>query len=121
MGLISKRNIANDPELAIEVKLKKLRDSHHELGPPAERLKLLIAACKERTGTESLDIIHGSMASRTAQGVFGTLVQGQNFLLQYFARIKHEELLERILAKLLNDSLIGRSIFWSYVRSGGKQ
>ena len=51
MGLISKRNIANDPELARVVKLKKLRNSHHKLGPPAERLKLLIAGCKERTGT----------------------------------------------------------------------
>ena len=105
MGLISKRNTATDPELARVVKLKKLRDSHHELGPPAERLKLLIAGCKERTGAESLDITHGSMASRTAQGVFHTLVQGQKFLLHYFARIKHEELLEHILAKLLNDSL----------------
>ena len=93
MGLISKRNIANDPELARVVKLKKLRDSHHELGPLAEWLKLLIVGCKELTGTESLDITHGSMTSRTAQGVFDTLVQGQKFLLQYFTRIKHEELL----------------------------
>ena len=92
MGLISMRNTANDPELARVVKLKKLRDSHHELGPQAERLKLLIVGCKERTGAESLDIAHGSMASRTAQGVFDTLVQGKKFLLQYFARIKHEEL-----------------------------
>ena len=99
MGLISKRNIKNDPELARVVKLKKLRGSHHEIGPPAERLKLLIAGCKERTETES------KKASRTAQGVFDTLVQGQKFLLQYFARIKHEELLEHILVKLLNDSL----------------
>ena len=102
MGLISKRNIKN--ELARVVKLKKLRDSLR-LGPPAERLKLLIAGCKERTGAESLDITHGSIASRTAQGVFNTLVQGQKFLLQYFARIKHEELLDHILAKLLDDSL----------------
>ena len=33
ISLISKRNTANDPELARVVKLKKLRDSHHELGP----------------------------------------------------------------------------------------
>ena len=105
MGLIFKSNTANDPELARVVKLKKLRDSRHELGPPAERLKLLIVGFKERTGAESLDITHGSMASRTAQGVSDTLVQGQKFLLQYFAHIKHEELLEHILAKLLNDSL----------------
>ena len=45
------------------------------------------------------------MASRTAQAVYHTLVEGQKFLLQYFDHIKHSELLNHILAKLLNDSL----------------
>ena len=45
------------------------------------------------------------MASRTAQAVYHTLVEGQKFLLQYFDHIKHSELLNHILDKLLNDSL----------------
>ena len=32
-------------------------------------------------------------------------MEGQKFLLQYFDHIKHSELLNLILAKLLNDSL----------------
>ena len=86
MGLISMRNTANGPELARVVKLKKLRDSHRELGPQAERLKLLIVGCKERTGAESLDIAHGSMASRTAQGVFDYLLT--NWLAYLYRRIQ---------------------------------
>ena len=43
--------------------------------------------------------------THTAQAVYHTLVEGQKFLLQYFDHIKHSELLNLILAKLLNDSL----------------
>ena len=105
MGLISKRSIANDTELANTVKTRKLRESHDELQAPAEQLKCLIESTVERTGAESLDITHGSMGSCTAQAVYHTLVEGQKFLLQYFDHIKHSELLNHILAKLLNDSL----------------
>ena len=105
MGLISKRSTANDTELAKAVKTRKLRESHDKLQAPAEQLKCLIESTVERTGAEGLDITHGSMASRTAQAVYHTLVEGQKFLLQYFDHIKHSELLNHILAKLLNDSL----------------
>ena len=105
MGLISKRSIANDTELAKTVKTRKLRESHDELQAPAEQLKCLIESTIERTGAESLDITHGRMGSHTAQAVYHTLVEGQKFLPQYFDHIKHSELLNHILAKLLNDSL----------------
>ena len=105
MGVISKRSIANDTELAKTVKTRKLRESHDELQAPAEQLKCLIDSTIECTGAESLGITHGSMGSRTAQAVYHTLVEGQKFLLQYFDHIKHSELLNHILAKLLNHSL----------------
>ena len=105
MGLISKRSTANDTELAKAVKTRKLRESHYKLLAPAEQLKCLIESTVERTGAESLDITHRSMASRTVQAVYHTLVEGQKFLLQYFDHIEHSELLNHILAKLLNDSL----------------
>ena len=105
MGLIFKKSIANDTELAKTVKTRKLRESHDELQAPAEQLKCLIESTVESSGEESLDITQGSMASRTAQAVYHTLVEGQQFLLQYFDNIKHSNLLNYILAKLLNDSL----------------
>ena len=89
MGLISKRSTANDTELAKAVKTRKLRESHDKLQAPTEQLKCLIESTVERTGAEGLDITHGSMASRTAQAVYHTLMEGQKFLLQYFDHIKH--------------------------------
>ena len=80
--LISKRNTANDTELAEAVKTRKFRESHDELQAPAEQLKSLIESTVERTGAESLDITHRSMASRTAKVVYHTLVEGKKFLLK---------------------------------------
>ena len=45
------------------------------------------------------------MTSRSAQAVCETLVQGQMFLLEYFSHIKHQELVNYILAKMLHDGL----------------
>ena len=45
------------------------------------------------------------MSSRTAEGVYITLLKGLQFLVDYFRYIKHPELLHLILMKMLNDSL----------------
>ena len=105
MELVSKRSTDNDTELAKTVKTRKLRESHDELQAPAEQLKCLIESTVGRTGAESLDITHESRASRTVKAFYHTLVEGEKFLLQYFDHIKHSELLNHILAKLLNNSL----------------
>ena len=81
MGLISKRSIGNNTELAKTVITQKLKESDDELQAPAEQLKCLIESTVERTGAESVDITYGSMASRTAQAVYHTLVEGEKFLL----------------------------------------
>ena len=60
VGLISKRSIANDTELAKTDKTRKLRESHDELQAPAEQLKCLIESTVEHTGAESLDITYCS-------------------------------------------------------------
>ena len=105
MGHISKRSITNDPDSAKLVKTEKLRESHLELEGPAEKLRMLKENSDECTNAGSLDITHGSMASRTAEGVYGTLVRAQSFLLEYFNYIGCDELLEHVFVKMLNDSL----------------
>ena len=99
MGLISKRSTVNDTELAKTVITRKLTGSHDELKAPAQQLKYLVESTIERTEAESLDITHGSMASRTDKAVYHTLVEAQKLLLQYFDHVKHSELLNDSLAE----------------------
>ena len=66
---------------------------------------MLTENAKELTTAASLDTTHGSIASRTDEGVYSTLVRAQSFLLEYFNYIGYEVLLEHVLVKMLNDSL----------------
>ena len=67
--------------------------------------RILVDSCKNHTSASALDITHCSMASRTAEAVFTTLIKGMEFLIDYFKHIRHEELLRHIMVKMLNDSL----------------
>ena len=64
--------------------MEKLRESHLELEGQAEKLTMLVENSKECTSAASLDITHESIASRTAEGVYSTLVREQSFLVEYF-------------------------------------
>ena len=105
MRLISKRSTANDTELAKTVKTQKLRESHDELQAPAEQLKCLIESTVERTGAESLDITHGSMASRTAKLFITPLWKDKNSYYNILTILNTVNFSTISWLKVLNDSL----------------
>ena len=105
MGLVSKREALQNPEKARQTKTKVLDDPLPELQMPAASLRSIVESCKARTNANALDITHGSMSSRTAEGVYITLLKGLQFLVGFFRHIRHSELLHLILMKMLNDSL----------------
>ena len=82
-----------------------LDDSLPELQIPAASLRNMVESCKARTNANALDITHGSMLSKTTEGVYITIHKGLQFLVDYFRHIRHPELLHLILMKILNDSL----------------
>ena len=69
MELVSKRVKSSDPDYAAKVRGRTLVSSLPELRTAAERLESLITDIRQYTGAVSLDISHGSMASRTAEGL----------------------------------------------------
>ena len=105
VGLVSKREALQNPEKARQTKTKVLDDSLPELQIPAASLRNIVESCKARKNPNVLDISHGCMSSRTAEGVHITLLKGLQFLVDYFRHIRHPELLHLILMKMLNDSL----------------
>ena len=60
------------------------------------------------------------MSSRTAEGVYMTLLKGLQFLVDYFRHIRHPELLHIILMKMLNDSLV-EAFFCTFDRNDSWQ
>ena len=64
-----------------------------ELRTAAERLESLITDTRQYTGAVSLDISHGSMASRTAEGFYKTTINGADYLCDYFNHIGEDDLL----------------------------
>ena len=105
MGLVSKREALQNQEKARQTKTKVLDNSLPELQIPAASLRNIVESYKARTNANALDITHGSMSFRTAEGVYITLLKGLKFLVGYFRHIRHPELLHLILVKMLNDSL----------------
>ena len=80
MGLVSKRVRSSDPDYAAKVRERTLVDSLPELRTAAQRLESLITDTRQCTGAVSLDISHGSMASRTAEGFYKTLINGADYI-----------------------------------------
>ena len=84
MGLASERTRSSDPVHASSVRKKTLVDSLSDIITAADKLKCLITDIRTYTGAVSLDITSGSMASRTAEGFYVTLVNGIQYLSDYF-------------------------------------
>ena len=72
--------------------------SERELRTAAERLESLIADTPY-TGAVSLHISHGSVASRTAEGFYKTLINGAVCI--YFDHIGKDDLLDLVKVKTL--------------------
>ena len=105
VGLISRRMVRQNQEVAREIKTKVLEDALPDLRVSCGHLQDIVDSCKNRTSARALDITHCSMASRTDETIFITLIKGMEFLIKYFKHIRHEELLRHIMLKMLNDSL----------------
>ena len=73
MGLVSKRVRSSDPDHAAKVRERTLVSSLQELRTAAERLEILITDTRQYTGAVSLDISHGSMASRRLLSMVQTI------------------------------------------------
>ena len=111
VGLVSRCMVQQNQAVAREIKTKALEDALPDLRVSCGHLQDIVDSGKCRKSASALDITHCSMASRTAEAVFITLIKGMEFLIDYFKHIRHEELLRHIMVKMLNDSL---SLFWTY-------
>ena len=81
-------------------------DSLPELRTAAQRLESLITETRQYTGAVSLDISHGSMASRTAEGFYKTLINGAVYLCDYFIHIGEDELPDLVKVKALRTRML---------------
>ena len=106
MGLVSKRVRSSDPEFAAKVRERTLAESLPELETAAQRLENIIEETRQYTGAVSLDISHGSMASRTAEGFYKTLVNGANYLREYFIHIGEDDLYDLVKVKALGTRML---------------
>ena len=88
---MSKRVRSSYPDYAAKVRERTLVSSLPELRTAAERLESLITDTRQYTGAVSLDISHGSMASRTAEGFYKTLINGADYLCDYFVHIGEDD------------------------------
>ena len=104
MGLVSERVRSSDPEYASMTRNKTLADALPEIEMSAEKLKSLIRDIRNFTGAGSLDVSHGSMASRTAEGFYKTL--GAEYLSHYFDHMGKEDLLGQVKVKTLGTRFI---------------
>ena len=104
-GSSFKAHGATEPSSGKGNKTKVLEDALTDLRVSCGHLQDILDSCKNRTSASALDITHCSMASRTAEAVFITLIKRMEFLTDYFKHIRHEELLCQIMVKTLNDSL----------------
>ena len=102
MGLVSERTRSvSDPVHASSVRNKILVDSLPDIITAADKLKCLITDIRSYTGAVSLDIISGSMTSRTAEGFYVILVNGVQYLSDYFKYTGKENVLSEIKVKTL--------------------
>ena len=106
MGLVSKRVRSSDPEFAAKVRERTLAESLPELETAAQRLENIIEETRQYTGAVSLDISHGSMASQTAEGFYKTLVNGANYLREYFIHIGEDDLYDLVKVKALGTRML---------------
>ena len=106
MGLVSERARSSDPLHASSVRNKTLVDSLPDIITAADKLKSIITDIRTFTGAVSLDITNGSMASRTAEGFYVTLVNGVQYLSDYFKYTGKENLLNEIKVKTLGTRMI---------------
>ena len=121
MGLVSKRVRSSYPDYAAKVRERTLVDSLPELRTAAQRLQSLITDTRQYTGAVSLDISHGSMASRTAEGFYKTLINGSDYLCDYFVHIGEDELLDLVKVKALNWDVHARRVLWPHNREDSRE
>ena len=96
MGLVSDRTRSSDPVHSSSVRNETLGDSLPDIITAADKFKCLITDIRTYTDAVSLDITSGSMASRTAEGVYGTLVNGVQYLSDYFKYTEKDNILSQI-------------------------
>jgi len=106
MGLVSKRVRSSDPDYAAKVRERTLVDSLPELRIAAQRLESLITDTRQYTGAVSLDIGHRSMASRTAESFYKTLINAAGYLCDYFVHIGEDEPVDLVKLKALGTRML---------------
>ena len=106
MGLVSERTRLSDPVHASSVRNKTLVDSLPDIITVADKVKFLITDIRTYTVAVSLDITSGSMASRTAEEFYVTLVNGVQYLSDYFKYTGKENILSEIKVRTLGTRMI---------------
>ena len=106
MGLVSERTRSSDPVHASSVRNKTLVGSLPDIITAADKFKCLITDIRTFTGAVSLHITSGSMASGTVEGFYVTLMNGVQYLSDYFKYTGKENILREIKFKTLGTRMI---------------
>ena len=117
---LSKREIRNNSkEVNEQLKVRNLQDAFPEMEDPCQKLHYLTESISNTFNSNSLDITHGFMSSKTAKAVYNTLRNGLCFILEYFDYIELEELKSKVITHCLTDKLV--ECFFGHVteRSSG--
>jgi len=61
------------------------------------------------------------MASRTAEGFYKTLINGADYLCDYFVHIGEDELLDLVKVKALNWDVHARRVLWPHNREDSRE
>ena len=85
---------------------KVLLEGKEQLLSAATDLQHLILTIREKTKGNSLDIVHGSMSSRTVKAVFITLCNSLLYLFGYFSYSSNKAMLNKINMKCLTTRLV---------------
>ena len=106
-GQLSKLEIRNNSkEVNEQLKVRNLQDAFPEMEDPCQKLHYLTESISNTFNSNSLDITHGFMSSKTAKAVYNTLRNGLRFILEYFDYIELEELKSKVITHSLTDKLV---------------
>ena len=108
---MSKRLSVAEPEHAKHVKGAKVSEALPQLKQSEAKLRAvkieqLIESSKDRLNIQALDITHGSVASRTAEAVYSTVVSSLNYVTEYFKHIEREDIVDKMLIRTFTSRMV---------------
>ena len=106
-GQLSKRETRANSKAENEcLKVRNLQNAFPDIENRCRDLNFLTETISKTFNSNSLDITHGFMSSKTAKAVYSTLRSGLRFILEYF---DYSELPD-LKSKIIDDTLLDRQV-----------